>query len=174
MGVLADYLKTEGERLRFERRERIEGIREWQGSVRRLLATLAGWLDTADAGQRLLGWRLEEDHAASEPLLGQYRCPKLAILSGDGEFFTDLGEVIPRVRFVAATLKPVGRESRAADGMVEVRAGRITTHFLFRWKGGEGDEWFICTHAEWQSRDFGNVHPLTAEAFEVAVLGAVL
>lgn len=172
MGVLAEYLKTEAGHIRTERQFRKDAVQEWNESLKRLYSTLTGWVQVADGGLGLIGGRVEQ-YRTEEPKLGPYLCHKLVVLWGDelSGGGIPVADVIPRARFVAATLKPVGREPRAADGMVEIRASRITTHYLFRW--ANPDEWFICTHAEWQSREFGAVHPLTAEAFEAAVLGAV-
>lgn len=172
MGVLAEYLKTEAGHLRSERQFRREAVDEWNQSLDQLYSTLIGWIQAADDGLGLIGGRIEQ-HRTEEPKLGPYLCRKLSVLWGDelSGGGIPVADVVPRARFVVATLKPTGRGPRAADGMVEVRANRITTHYLFRWMNP--DEWFICTHAEWRSRDFGNVHPLTAEAFESAVLGAV-
>lgn len=174
MGVLAEYLKSEAGHLRTERRIRKEAVEEWNQGLDRLYDTLAAWLRAADGDLGLIGGRVDP-HRTEEPKLGPYLCKKLIVLWGDevSGGGTPVADVVPRARFVAATLKPTGREPRAADGMVEIRANRINTHYLFRWANPGGDEWFICTHAEWHSRDFGNVQPLTAEAFEAAVLGAV-
>lgn len=174
MGVLAEYLRTEAGHLRTERRIRKEAVEEWNRSLDRLYAKLREWIQVADGGLGLIGVRVDP-YRMEEPRLGPYLCNKLAVLWGDELSGGGIpaADVVPRARFVAATLKPTGREPRAADGMVEIRVDRITTHYLFRWANPDGDEWFICTHAEWHSRDFGNVHPLTAEAFEAAVLSAV-
>ncbi len=174
MGALAEYLKSEAGHLRTERQTRREAVDEWNRSLSALYADLSAWIATADGGLGLIAVRVDP-HRTEEPKLGPYLCSKLVVLWGDevSGSAIPVAEVRPWARFAAATLKPTGRPPRAADGMVEVRAGRIATHYLFRWTGGGTDEWFICTHAEWQSREFGNVHPLTAEAFEAAVLGAV-
>lgn len=174
MGVLAEYLKTEGEHLRAERQFRKDAVEEWNQSLDQLYASLTQWIQAADGGLGLIGGRVDP-HRTEEPKLGPYLGSKLAVLWGDelSGGGIPVADVVPRARYVVATLKPTGREPRAADGMVEIRANRITTHFLFRWAHRGRDEWFICTHAEWNSRDFGNVTPLTAEAFEAAVLGAV-
>lgn len=178
MGVLAEYLKTEGEHLRTERQKRKEAIEEWKGCLDRLYAQLIEWLAAADGGQGLIGAHAEYQYSVQEPRLGMYWTKKLTVLMG--AFAEGVGvsvaEVVPRARYVTATLKPTGRDPRAADGMAELlegQDGRIANHYLFRWKQPEGDEWFICSDAEWSSRDFGNVHPLTAESFEAAVLSTV-
>lgn len=178
MGVLAEYLRTEGEHLRSERQKRKEAIEEWKGSLEKLYAQLIDWLGAADGGQGLIGAHAEYQYSVQEPRLGMYWTKKLTVLMG--AFAEGVGvavaEVAPRARYVAAMLKPDGREPRAADGMVmlsEGQNGRIANHYLFRWKWPDGDEWFICSDAEWSSRDFGNVQPLTAESFESAVLSTV-
>lgn len=178
MGVLAEYLKTEGEHLRTERQKRQEAIEEWQASLDRLYSQLSGWLEAADGGQGLVGGHTQYRYSVQEPRLGMYWTKKLTVLMGAFEegVGVAVAEVVPRARFVLATLKPNGRESRAADGMVELREGRdgkIADYYLFRWKNPDGDEWFICSDAVWNSRDYGNVDPLTAETFEAAVLSTV-
>jgi hypothetical protein len=175
MGALAEYLKAEAERLRSEGQMRNEAIREWQESVRRLFATLTEWLEKADGGLGLIGWR-EDEHRVKEPRLGEYSCPKLSIHVGvreQDEFFVKVAEVVPKARFVLADLRPAGREPRAADGVVEIREWGSASHYLFRWKNPGGDEWFIRNDAVWNNRSYEDVKPLTAEAFELAVLSAV-
>lgn len=176
MGVLAEYLRTEAERLRSERKARNEAIVEWEGSVRRLLATLTGWIEKADGGLGLVGADIEEGHLVKEPRLGEYACPRMEILTGDvqrKEFFVKVAEVAPKARFVLAEIHPPGREPRTADGVVEIREWGRPSHYLFRWKNPDGDEWFIRNDAVWDNSRYENVAPLTAEAFESAVLSAV-
>lgn len=177
MGVLAEYLKSEVGHLRTERQTRRESVAEWNHSLDGLYAKLAEWIAAADGDLGLIGSRLEQ-HRTEEPRLGPYLCSKLAVLWGDelsGGAYT-VADVVPRARFVAADLRPVDRDPRPADGMVEVRESRFATHYLFRWKNPDGDEWFICTVSAWANvhgGEHGRVKPLTAEEFEAAVLSAV-
>ena len=178
MGVLAEYLRTEGEHLRAERQKRKEGVEEWKGSLERLYAMLIGWIEAADDGQGLVGAHAQYDHMVQEPRLGAYWTKKLTVLMGAFEsgVAVRVAEVVPRARFVAATLRPKGRDPRPADGMVEIREGnegKNATYYLLRWMAPGGDEWFICHYAVWGSREEGNVEPLTAESFETALLSAV-
>lgn len=179
MGPLAEYLQTEAGRLRAERQKRKEAIEEWNSSLERLYAKLCEWIAAADGGQGLIAARAGDTAIVQEPRLGLYAAKRLIVLMGafaEGGAGFGVAEIMPRARYVAATLKPVGREPRAPDGMVILSEGHnspIANHYLFRWKHPDGDEWFICSDAEWNSRDFGNVHPLTAEAFEAALLSAV-
>lgn len=178
MGVLAEYLRTEAENLRAERQKRKEAVEEWKQSLIRLYEMLTRWIAVADNGQGLIGCHADFQLWVEEPRLGAYSTNKLTVYMGalDEGVAVAVAEIAPRARFVAATLKPNGRQPRAADGMVMLSEGqnsRIANHYLFRWKQADGDEWFICSDAEWNSRDFGNVHPLTPETFEAAVLSAV-
>lgn len=176
MGVLREYLAAEAERLRSERKARNESIREWEGSVRRLLAALTDWIEKADGGLGLINADLEEGQVVKEPRLGEYACPKLVIRTGDKqseEFFVTVAEVLPKARHVLADITPPGRDPRPADGVVEIREWGRPTHYLFRWKNPDGDEWFIRNDAVWNNRSYESVQPLTPEAFESAVLSAV-
>jgi predicted metal-dependent phosphoesterase TrpH len=178
MGKLAEYLKAEADNLKAERLKRKEAVEEWKQSLERLYVTLSGWIAEADDGQGLIGAHDQYQYMVEEPRLGAYWTKKLTVLMGAFEagIAVSVAEVVPRARFVLATLKPTGREPRPADGMVEIREGKdgkIANYYLFRWKNPDGDEWFICSDAVWNSRDYGNVDPLTAEAFEAAVLSTV-
>lgn len=178
MGKLAEYLKAEANNLKAERLQRNEAVEEWKQSLERLYVTLSGWITEADDGQGLIGAHDQYKYTVEEPRLGAYWTKKLTVLMGAFESGTAVrvAEVVPRARYVLATLRPAGREPRPADGMVEIREGndgKIADYYLFRWKNPAGDEWFICSDGEWNSRDFGNVRPLTAESFEEAILSAV-
>lgn len=178
MGVLKDYLKAEADHLRSERQRRKEVVEEWKQSLDRLFFQLSDWITAADDGQGLIGSHAGHEYMVEEPRLGAYWTKKLTVLMGafDSGIAVRVAEVVPRARFVVATLRPAGREPKPADGMVEIREGKdgkIADYYLFRWRNSDGDEWFICSDAEWNSRDFGNVHPLTAETFEAAVLSTV-
>jgi hypothetical protein len=177
MGVLAEYLKTEAENLKAQRQKQKDAVEEWQQCLSRLIAMLGGWISAADAGLGLLSTRVEP-HSAEEPRLGHYLACKLSILFGDvpsGSAWT-VAEVVPRARHVVSVIHPTGRKPRWADGMVVIREGRLATHYLLRWREEGGDEWFICSDAEWDETrpsEEGRVKPLTADLFELAVLRAV-
>ncbi len=177
MGVLAEYLKTEGEHLRAERQTRKETVEEWRHAISRLYQKLSGWIYAADNGLGLLATRVDQ-HPTDEPRLGPYQSSKLAILFGDvlsGSALT-VAEVVPRARHVVSVVHPSGGSSRPADGLVVIREGRIATHYLFLVKTPSGEEWVICSDAEWhetRATEEGRVKPLTSEAFEAAVLSAV-
>lgn len=178
MGVLKDYLKAEADQLRSEQSKRKEAVEEWKKSLNDLFDQLSGWIAAADDGQGLISSHAQYEYMVEEPRLGAYWTRKLTVLMGafDSGIAVRVAEVVPRARFVTATLRPAGRGTKPADGMVEIREGKdgkIAGYYLFRWKNASGDEWFICSDAEWNSRDFGDVHPLTAETFEAAVLSTV-
>jgi hypothetical protein len=174
MGALADYLKNEADSLRTERSTRASSITDWQQSLEKLYELLCSWIEVADGG---LGFvkAIVSDHSMQEPRLGTYTTKKLTIKFGDDSTGNAdiVSEVVPKARFVLATISPPGRETRPADGHVEIREGKIASYYLFRWKNPDGDEWFICSDARWNSWSYGKVEPLNSESFEAAVLSTV-
>jgi hypothetical protein len=177
MGVLAEYLRTEADHLRTTRRERKAILDEWKHSLATLNPQLMRWVEAADAGLDLIRADGASVVVVEEPRIGAYRCPKVTISMGDSnDEWTPVVEVAPRARFVVAEITAPGRHPQQADGMVEVREGGRPTHYLFRLKNPVGDEWFICSVADWnnvRSKEHGRVEPLTADTFEAAVLSAL-
>lgn len=167
MGKLAEYLKSEAEQLRAEEGARKRAITEWQTAIRQLFGQLKEWLQSADEGENLL---LIDDESTllREPRLGLYESRYLTIGLRGG---ATSAQVAPKARYVIASIKPPGRESRRADGMVSIGEGSNPTYYLFRWKTDSGDEWFIQSVANWGRPDrFEEVEPLDRDRFEAAIL----
>lgn len=166
MGVLAEYLKIESEQLKAEAENRRTSIEEWLHAVDELFVQCKVWIRNADGGLGVLLAGGMREEFVQEPRLGGYSAKILTIDLAGREAF-----VAPRARYVAAKVRPPGRDLRRADGMVELRNGTIAEYYLFRWKTDTGDEWFIRGVTEWnQAKDYGVVEPLDSDRFEAAVL----
>ncbi|MDY3557202.1 hypothetical protein R5W24_006389 [Gemmata sp. JC717] len=170
MGVLAEYLRAEAEQLREELHKREEAVREWLSAVGQLYDRLERWARDADGGVGLLCTVRMPRVTLQEPRLGVYELDCLRISLGVAG--NRRAEIRPRARYVVATIKPPGEETRRADGTVEIRgAGGVTEYYLFRLKGPGEDRWYIQSHARWHSNMLNNdVEELSAERFEAAML----
>jgi hypothetical protein len=168
MGVLAEYLKTEAEQLRTELGQRKQAYEEWLESISKLYGLLKGWLRDADGGLHLITVHDGYTALVSEPRFGGYWVKKLTIELGVGG---RCAEVVPRARYVIATIQPPGQEPRRADGMAQILDGNSPAYYLFRRITPAGDEWFIRSVAEWNAdKDYGRVEPLDPDRFEAVVL----
>ncbi|HEX4610425.1 MAG TPA: hypothetical protein VH092_19700 [Urbifossiella sp.] len=167
MGKLAEYVRTEAGRLKAEIDKQAEAVAEWKAAVGRLYAQLQIWTAEADGGYGLLRLRIGRTVSVNDPGLGAYDAEVLTVALG-----SRTADIVPRARYVAAAIRPPGREPRRADGKVEITDGAAATAFLFRLKGPAGDEWFIRPVWLWNSDPaFGTVEPLDREQFEAVVLG---
>lgn len=173
MGVLAEFVRKEAEHLRGEAHQRETALGEWLRAIESLYEQLARWVNDADAGHHLLSVTPSRGHIRQEALLGVYEVPQFAIGFG-GQFSLPLAEIVPRARYVMASIKPSGEDPRRADGMVDIKTGGVTSHYLFRRADPGGDRWFIRSVEQWNAdTDYGTVDPLDRDRFEAAILSAV-
>ncbi|MDB5310965.1 MAG: hypothetical protein JWO38_5167 [Gemmataceae bacterium] len=166
MGVLTEYLKTEAEHLRAEAGNQSRAVEEWTAAVRALFGKLQQWLAEADSESRLLTVR-EMVAEPQEPRLGVYATPALEVRLGSRKAM-----IVPRARYVLATIKAPDKEPQRADGLVEIKDGASADWYLFRLKSDNGDEWFIQNATAWNAalNRHGLVDPLDRERFEAALL----
>lgn len=165
MGALTEYLKKEAEHLRTAVGEQSRAVDEWTTALRSLFSALQQWLTDADRGVGLLGVR-ELVAEREEPRLGFFDAPALEVRLGSSKAL-----IVPRARYVMATIKPPGTELRRAEGMVEIKDGSAADYYLFRLIDDGTDRWFIRSVAQWNSDpEYGNVEELTRDRFEAAIL----
>lgn len=174
MGVLADYLKTEADELRKEATRHQQNLQEWLEAIDRLYEQLGKWLIEADNNLGLISFNFKATtEFISEPRLGNYEVNLMWVRLGAGG--VRAATVVPRARYVAATIHPPGREPRRADGMAQIKQGSTAEYYLFRWKGeGGADEWFIQSVNAWNATpgDY-TVEPLNRDSFEAAILSVL-
>lgn len=170
MGVLTEFVQKEAEHLRSESNRREDAQREWTLAFAKLTDTLKQWVKEADGGLGLLEATGGSAYVRQEGQLGRYSLTSLIITLG-GQQSGRMAEVAPRARYVAASIKPAGADSRRADGMVEIKDGSVPEYYLFRLKDEGGDRWFIQNVAKWNADpEYGNVEELTRDRFESAIL----
>jgi hypothetical protein len=171
MGVLAEYLKSEREKIRAEMSRRQETLKEWMTAVNQLYDLLVVWLEEADSGLGILGVNRDSTiELISEPRLGHYEVKIMWVILG-GAIGQRKAIIVPKARFVSAVIQPPGREARRADGIVQIKDGSSSEHYLFRWKTDSGDEWFIRSVSAWNANPSDNtVEPLDRDRFEAAML----
>jgi hypothetical protein len=173
MGVLTEYLKSEVDQIRAEMARRKERLEEWLTAINRLYDQLECWLAEADNGFGILGVnRHTTKEFIGEPRLGHYEVYIMWVSLG-GAIGNREAKIVPKARFVAATIKPPGEEARRADGMVEIKGGTAADYYLFRWAGAtpDDDRWFIRSVVQWNADpEYGTVEPLDREHFETAML----
>jgi hypothetical protein len=166
MGPLAEYVQKEAEQLRKEAHRQEEAVKEWEEAVSRLYERLAAWVTAADGGNHLLRVTKAGGPIIQEPRLGLYEFDNLVISLGSRRII-----VAPRARYVVATIKPPGKDSRRADGTVEIRGGSVIDYHLFRLKEADGDHWYIQSDARWHADPRNNdVEELNSDRFEAAIL----
>jgi hypothetical protein len=163
MGVLAEYLKTEGERLRAEKAKHRSDVKEWVDSLNGLFAQFQEWLAASDP-EGLID-RTPENIPGQDPSFGEHQVPALKLTLGERTV-----RFVPRARFVAAMVRPPGSEKPVrAQGLVELRGLGGADYYLFRLPDG----WYIQSRAE-NLRAAGNdVEPVTRDRFEAAVREAL-
>lgn len=173
MGVLTEYLKSEADQIRAEATRRKELLEGWLTAIDRLYDRLEEWLAEADSGLGLLGVnRNTTRQLIGEPRLGNYDVYIMWVSLG-GPLGNRDATIVPKARYVVASIKPHGEEPRRADGMVEIRSGSTPEYYLFRLAGPTVDEdrWFIRNVDQWNADpEYGKVEPLDRERFEAAIL----
>ncbi len=172
MGVLTEFVKSEAAHLRGELDRRAGERQRWQEAVFRLNEQLSKWVKDADSDHGLLAASPTIEFTRQEALLGVYSVKGISVTLG-GRLNGRSADVIPRARYVAASIKPPGEESHRADGMVEIKGDAGAEYYLFRRAGLalEEDRWFIQSVDDWNSdTGYGRVHPLDRESFEAAIL----
>ncbi len=173
MGVLAEFVRKEAEQLRGEVNRRAGNLKEWERAVAELNDQLRKWVAEADGGHQLLEAQPLEQFPRHESLLGEYRVPGLSITLG-GKLTGRAADIVPRARYVMATIKPPGESPRRADGMVEIKSGSNPEYYLFRLADPSGDRWFIRGVTQWNADpEYGTVEPLTSDRFEAALLSVL-
>lgn len=172
MGVLAEYLRTEASQIRAELTRRQELLDEWRGAISKLFGQLEQWVREADGGLGILGVHpYAATQAISEPRLGRYDADILYIGLGGGGVAARKAMIVPKARYVSAVIQPPGRESRRADGIVQITDGSVSEYYLFRLKTEAGDEWFIRSDRAWNADPADiTVEPLDRDRFEAALL----
>jgi len=164
MGALADFLTDQEETLRREAGEARRIREEWLEAIGHLFADIERWIADADNGRQLLTFEPTTSETR-ESKLGRYAIPTLSVRLG-----SRVATIVPRSRFMVASIETPGQPERRCDGMVEIRDGVTATHYLFRLMNPDGDDWFIQSVERWNSDPkFGRVDPLDQEHFEAAL-----
>jgi hypothetical protein len=160
MGVLTEYLKTEGPTLKAEKAKRQQVLKDWLDSLRELFAQIQEWLKASDP-DNLIEQKIEYV-PGKELAFGEYQVPVLKLnLVDRGVWF------IPVARFMASMVRPPGHETPIrAQGAVELRGLGGRGYYLFRLPDGT---WSIQSEAENLNVKGNNVTPLDAERLEAAV-----
>jgi hypothetical protein len=160
MGKLRDLLKAEGERYRTERADRERALGEWTALLAGLFAQLDAWLKASDPDGLLEV--ASETATIDDPAFGEYRAPMRRITLGKTSV-----EVVPRARYVIASIRPTGEQPVRAHGLVEIRTRGWASHNLYQLPGGR---WYIFDRSRPLSGvDANPVEPLDAERFEAAI-----
>jgi hypothetical protein len=159
MGKLAEYLKTEGGKLRAEKAKRQVAVREWVGALDSLFRQIESWLAASDPDGLIE--RTRESVVEFDPALGEYEMPVLRISLGDWTV-----RIKPRARYVAATVLPPGQEKPVrAHGLVETRNMVGAGYYLFQLPDGK---WYIQSEAGPMAPD-NRVELFDPERFEAAM-----
>src|SRR5436309_1876921 len=130
MGVLAEYLKTEGATIKAEKAKRREVLREWLASLNDLFREIQEWLKACDPDNLIE--QCIEQVPGKELAFGEYQVPvlKLTLVDRSARFE-------PVARFMAALIRPPGSEKPVrAQGGVELRGLGGRGYYLFRLPDG--------------------------------------
>lgn len=159
MGKLRELLTAEAERFRTEKSKRQQTLNEWLGLLNDLFGQIDGWLKASDPGGLLDV--TADTMVINDPALGEYKAPIRRIALGDKAV-----EIIPRARYVVASIRPPGEPPVRAHGLVEIRSRGWPSYNLYQLPGGH---WYIYDLSK-NLRESGNdVEPLDAERLEAAL-----
>jgi hypothetical protein len=160
MGKLRELLTTEAEKFRSEKTKRQETLREWLSLLGDLFAQLDSWLKASDPDGLL---EVTPDTLTiNDPALGEYKAPMRRITLGKTSV-----EIVPRARYVIASIQPTGEQPVRAHGLVEIRSRGWASHNLYQLPGGR---WYIYDLSRNLSAvDANPVEPLDADRFEAAI-----
>jgi hypothetical protein len=160
MGKLRDLLKAEGERYRSEKAKRQQALQEWLDLINGLFAQVDTWLKASDPDGLLEV--AAESTVITDPALGEYKAPMRRITLGKKSV-----EIVPRARYVIASIQPPDKEPVRAHGLVEIRSHGWAAHNLYQLPGGY---WYIYDLSRNLSGvDPNPVEPLDADRFEAAL-----
>jgi hypothetical protein len=160
MGKLRELLTTEAAKFRSEKQKRQHALDEWLGLLNDLFNQLDSWLQASDP-EGLLEVT-SETLTIDDPALGEYKAPTRRITLGKTSV-----EVVPRARYVIASIQPPGEQPVRAHGLVEIRSRGWASHRLYQLPGGR---WFIYDLSRPMSGVEANpVEPLDADRFEAAI-----
>jgi hypothetical protein len=156
MSRLAEFLRTERDRLKSQAEERKPRIVEWVGAVGCLVQRMKEWIRETDHE----GILSVTENAVS---LEEEGLPPTSVPALDVRFGKRHVQVVPRSYNVAATLElPDGGEPRRAAGRVDVTDGTIRW-VLYRIPDEHGERWF------WDAES--GVKLLDRDVFEQMLLG---
>jgi hypothetical protein len=158
MGKLRDLLKAEGDRYRSEKAKRQQVLKEWLDQLESMFAQIDAWLKASDPDGLLDV--VAETGTINDPALGEYKAPMRRITLGEKSV-----EIIPRARFVMASIKPPGEPPVRAQGLVDIRSVGGTDYNLYLSPGGR---WYIRDVFH-DPEDDSDDEPLHAEQFEAAL-----
>lgn len=159
MGVLAEYLRTEGATIKAEKAKRRQVLQEWTDSLTELFRQIQEWLRACDPGG-LIEQRIEQTDG-KELAFGEYQVPvlKLNLVDRSAQF-------VPVARYMLATIKLPGHEKAIrTQGVVELRGLGGRTYYLFRGT----DQWYIQSEAQNLRVDGNDVELLTPDRLESAI-----
>lgn len=165
MGKLRELLAKEADTFRAEKAKRQQVVGEWLGMLGDLFARIDGWLKACDP-EGLLDVTAPAVEL-NDPALGEYRAPTRRIGLGKREI-----EIVPRARYVIATILPDGDEKPVRPhGLVEIRSRDWPTHSIYQLPDRG---WFIRSTANNMNQAGDNpVEPLDADHFESALAGVL-
>jgi len=160
MGKLRDLLKAEGERYRSEKAKRQQTLQEWLDLLNGLFAEVDTWLKASDPDGLLEV--AAESTVITDPALGEYKAPMRRITLGKTSV-----EVVPRARYVIASIQPPGEQPVRAHGLVEIRSRGWASHGLYQLPGGR---WYIyALSLPTNVPEATPVEPLDADRVEAAI-----
>lgn len=160
MGVLAEYLKTESERLKADKADRRARLREWIDALNSLYDQMRRWLVACDP-EGLIEYTIEQT-SGPELTFGNYTVPvlKLTLVERSVQFE-------PLARFMATTVRRPGQQAaERVQGGVQLRGLGGRTCYLFRLADGN---WYIQKEFENLRASGNDVVPLDADRFEAVV-----
>lgn len=160
MGKLRELLQTEAERYRAEKAKRQQTLKEWSSLLNDLFTKIDSWLKASDP-EGLLEV-VADTVTINDPALGEYQAPMRRIKLGDSSV-----EIVPRARYVIASIQPPGEMPVRAHGLVEIRLRGWPNYSLYQLPGAR---WFIYDTARNLSAvDANPVETLDADRFEAAL-----